>query len=136
MKRNFLLCASSWERPYSTSCFNHLPVHQRLAAEEIDFQVPAVSGIGDQEIQRFLANLKAHQRSASMILALFCKAVLTGKVAVMRDMQAECLDNRLALLEIHNEVFVNVSGKEFFLIDELLNVLKRLSDLFLAVFLF
>ena len=48
-----------------------------------------------------------------MILALFCKAVLTGKVAVMRDMQAECLDNRLALLEIHNEVFVNVSGKEF-----------------------
>ena len=54
----------------------------------------------------------------------------------MRDVQAECLDNRLALLEIHNKVFVNVSGKEFFLIDELLNVLKRLSDLFLAVFLF
>ena len=54
----------------------------------------------------------------------------------MRDMQAECLDNRLALLEIHIEVFVNVSSKEFFLIDELLNVLLRLSDLFLAVFLF
>ena len=53
----------------------------------------------------------------------------------MRDMQAECLDNRLALLEIHNEVFVNVSGKEF-LIYELLNVLNRLSDLLLAVFFF
>ena len=46
----------------------------------------------------------------------------------MRDMQAECLDNRLALLEIHNEVFVNVSGKEFFLIDELLNVVSSFRD--------
>ena len=54
----------------------------------------------------------------------------------MRDVQAECLDNRLALLEIHNEVFVNISSKKFFLIDELLNVLKLLSDLFLSVFLF
>ena len=45
---------------FSSVCnqiFDHLPVHQRLSAEEIHFQIASVSGIGDQEIQRFLSYL-------------------------------------------------------------------------------
>ena len=58
--------------------FDNLPVHQRLSAEEIDLQVVTVAGIGDQEIKRLPANLKTHQRTAAMVLSLFCETVLTG----------------------------------------------------------
>ena len=36
----------------------HLPVHQRFPAEEINFQVSPVSGIGNQKIKSFFPHLK------------------------------------------------------------------------------
>ena len=36
----------------------HLPVHQRFPAEEINFQVSPVSGIGNEKIKGFFSHLK------------------------------------------------------------------------------
>ena len=44
--------------PISHQVFHNLPVHQRLPAEEVDFEIPPVPGILDQEIQCFLPHLE------------------------------------------------------------------------------
>ena len=49
----YLLLLSS----VSYQIFYHLPVHQRLPAEEIYFQIATASGVFDQEIQCFLSDL-------------------------------------------------------------------------------
>ena len=56
----------------------NFPVHKRLTAKEIYFQVSAVSGIRYQEIQCFFADLKAHECTSAVILALFRKTVLAA----------------------------------------------------------
>ena len=76
---------------------DHLKIHQRFAAEEIDLQIPARTGIGDQKIQRLLADLKAHDRTLAVIFALACKAVGAVQIAGVRNMQAERLDNARGL---------------------------------------
>ena len=65
-----------------------LPVHKRLAAEEIHLKVLPVAGIFHQKIQRLLSDLKAHQSAAAVILALLRKAVAAGQVAVVSDVKA------------------------------------------------
>ena len=54
---------------------DHLEVQQRLAAKEIDLQIAPRAGVFDQEVQRALADIKAHHRTLAVILALACKAV-------------------------------------------------------------
>ena len=54
---------------------HHLPVHQGLAAEEIHLQIPSVTGVGHQEVQGLLADLKGHEGPLPLVFALACKAV-------------------------------------------------------------
>ena len=68
--------------------FHHLPVHQRLTAKEIHFQIAAASGIGNQKIQCLLTYFKGHQSSSSMIFALFCKTIFACKVTIMGNVKA------------------------------------------------
>ena len=93
--------------------FDNLPVHQRLTTKEIHFQIAAASGVCDQEIQCFLSNLITHQLSVPMIFAFFCKAVATGKVAVMCNVQAQSFDYSRTFLEVHNIIFVFIFCKQF-----------------------
>ena len=65
--------------------FYYLPVHQRLPAKEIHFQISSASGICDQEIQCF-CRLRSSSGATAMILTFFCKAVTTGEVTVVRAM--------------------------------------------------
>ena len=113
--------------------FYNVPVHKRLAAEEINLKVDAVSGVCDQEIQCLLSDLKAHEGAASMVLAFLCEAVLAGKVAVMGNMKAECLHDRLTFLEIDHIVFVNIRSKQFLRVDELLNIGEGILNIFCRV---
>ena len=55
--------------------FYHVPVHKRLAAEEIHLQVPAASGVGDQEVQGLTAHLEGHQRPLPLEAPLAGEAV-------------------------------------------------------------
>ena len=92
--------------------FDNLPVHQRLSTEEIYFQITSASGVFDQKIQCFLSNLITHQFSVTMIFAFFCKAIATGKVAVMCNMKAKCLYNCRTFLKVHNVIFIFVFCKQ------------------------
>ena len=103
---------------------HHIPVHQRLSAEEIHLQVNPVSGVGHQEIQGLLSHLVGHKGSSSVVLALLGEAVLAGQVAVVGNVEAERLHHRFSLLKINYIVLVDVCRKELFHIDQLLNIGK------------
>ena len=90
----------------------HLPVHQRLPAEEIYFQITAVTRILDQKIQRLPAHFIGHQRTSPVIFPLFRKTVFTGQVAVMCDMKAERLYHRFPLLYLPNIRLIDVLRKK------------------------
>ena len=57
---------------------DHLPVHQRLAAEEIYLQIPAGAGVGNEEIDGLFAHLQGHESPVALVLALTGKAVVAG----------------------------------------------------------
>ena len=103
----YLLLLSS----VSYQIFYHLPVHQRLPAEEIYFQITAVARILDQEVQRFLTDFIAHKCSSSMIFPFFCKTVFASKVTVVCNMQAQCLYNCLSLLYFFDHAFICIFYK-------------------------
>ena len=65
-------------------------VHQRFAAEEVDFAVLAFAfGALDEQIDGVFSYVEAHEFPlVRIIIALRGKAVLTAQVAVVRDVQA------------------------------------------------
>ena len=91
--------------------FYNIPVHQRFTAEEIYLEVSSAAGVCDQEIKRFFADFQGHQCTSSVILALFCEAVTTGKVTVVCNVEAECFYDGRTVGKLINCVFVNVFCK-------------------------
>ena len=73
--------------------FHRVEVHQRFPAEEIDLQVPARSGVLDQEVQRPFPHFRAHHRAFAVVLSLAGKTVRAVEVAGMRHMQTERFDH-------------------------------------------
>ena len=70
-----------------------------------------------------------------MVLSFLCEAVLTGKVAVMGNMKAECLHDRLTFLEIDHIIFVNIRSEQLLRVDELLNIGERVLNIFCVLLL-
>ena len=93
--------------------FDHVEVHQRLAAEEIDLEVAAGAGVLDEEVHSPLAHLEAHQGAVALIAALRGEAVGAVEVAGVGDVEAERLDHRLAVLEVERHVLVDVGSPKF-----------------------
>ena len=92
---------------------HHVPVHQRLTAEEVHLQIGAAAGVIHQKVQSLLANLKAHQRTVSMVFSLAGEAVGAVQVAGVRHMQAQRLHHIAgALLERAGHVREGVGGIE------------------------
>ena len=90
--------------------FDHVEVHQRLTAEEIDLEVAAGAGVLDEEVHSPLAHLEAHQGAVALIAALRGEAVGAVEVAGVGDVEAERLDHRLAVLEVESHVLVDVGS--------------------------
>ena len=65
----------------------HLPVHKRLSAKKVYFQVLSGTGIGNKEIQSFLSYFIRHQCSSSMIFPFFGKTIPTCQITVMCNMK-------------------------------------------------
>ena len=64
-------------------------VHQRFAAEEVQFQIDALAGVRHQPVNRRLADLVGQQLAlAHAEVARRREAVLAAQVAVMRRVQA------------------------------------------------
>ena len=110
----------------------HLPVHQRLASEEVHLQIPAASRIRNQEVQRLLSYLVGHQCSASVVFALLRKAVAAGQITVMGNMQAQSLHYGRTLLEINDLVLVCIFCKEDALFFKLLHIFQYFADIALG----
>ena len=96
----------------SNQIFHYLPVHQRFPAEEIHFQIPPLPGIGDQEIQRLLSHFIGHKSPASVVFAFLSEAVSAGKITVMRNVQAQCLDYCFSLLYLINKILIHILCKQ------------------------
>ena len=104
----------------------NLPVHKRLAAKEIHFQILSGAGISDQEIQRFFSYLKRHQRTSSVILSFFCKTISTCQITVMSNMKAKSLYNGLAVFgKFINNILINIFCKKHSLFLKLLTFSYR-----------
>ena len=110
--------------------FYYIEVHQWLAAKEIYFQVAAVSGIGYEKIQCFFADFQAHEGTVSLVLTLSGKAVTARQVAVVGNMQAQCLHYRLAFLEVDNSFFVHIYGKQGAIFFQFIQILKYIFHIF------
>ena len=124
----FLLGTAVFHQP-----LHYVPVHERLSAKEVHLQMLPVAGIGNEEIQGLLSHLIAHEGAAAMVLAFLCKAVTAGQVAVMGNVQAQCLDHGFPLLKVYHKIPVNILGQELLRINQLLDFLQSLPYILSAV---
>ena len=115
--------------------FADLEVHERLAAKEVDLEVVPRARILDEEIKRPLSHVKTHESRLAVELSLCCKAVGTVQVAGVRNMQAERLHDRAALLEIKCLRFEDVLREEFSRFREFVNLIQDLGGIALTVVL-
>ena len=90
----------------------------------------AVAGIGYQEIQCLFTYFKAHESTASVILTLFCEAILAAQVTIMGNVQAECLHNGLSRFKICHISLVNILRVQLLCVDQLLNLVQGLFCIF------
>ena len=68
--------------------------------------------MGNQEIQRLLAHLKAHDGPLAVVFALAGKAVFAVQVAGVGHVQAQRLHHRAALFQVECLVGVYILGKQ------------------------
>ena len=69
-----------------------------------------------------------------MVLAFFCEAVTTGKIAVVCDMEAECFYDGRTVGKLIDCVFVDIFGKEHAVVCKFLNFFSGFGDVLLGVF--
>ena len=97
--------------PVGDQFLHDFPVHRRLSAEEIHFQISSVSGIPDQEIKRGFPGFRRHQSPAAVVFTLFRKTVPAGQIAVVCDMQAHGLHDTRSGGKYFNSRFIGFLGK-------------------------
>ena len=69
---------------------NDLEIHERFAAEKVNFEVPSGARILDQKIEGAFADFEAHHRALAVVLTLRREAVGAVQVTGVRDVQAQC----------------------------------------------
>ena len=111
------------------SLLDDVKVHQRFSAEEVDLQISSRARVLDQEVDRLLGDLKAHQRPVAVVFALARKAVFAVEVAGVRDVQAQRLDDGIARLEVKGKIRVIVGGEQPALLFQLLDIVDAVADL-------
>ena len=113
--------------------FDDIPVHEGLAAEEVDFEVPPCPGMGHEEVHRLFGHFKAHERPVAVVLALAREAVFAVEVAGVGDVEAQGLDDvTAAFFELAGEGFIGVRGVELLVIFEVAYIADALEDLVLV----
>ena len=115
-KTEFLIVGFFLTASISYQVFDYLPVHGWLTAKEIHLEISSGTGVGNQKIQSFFAHFKGHQRSAAMVFAFFRKAIATGQITVMGNMQTQGLDHCGSVCKMLNGFFINILGKQHALV--------------------
>ena len=101
--------------------FHHIHGHQRLAAEEIDFDVAARSGALDDEVDGGFGGVRIHQKAAGAEIAGGSKAVFAAEIAVVGYVQAQRLDGRVPD-DRHGGIDIVRVGEQFAAGNELLQL--------------
>jgi hypothetical protein len=68
-----------------------------------------------------------------MIFALFRKAILAGKVAIMGNVEAKCLHHVGSLLKVENITFIYVLGKELSVLFQFQDLIHCFPDLLFGI---
>ena len=113
---------------------HHLPVHKRLPAEEIHFQILPAAGAGNQKIKRLSPHLITHQGAASMVFSFLRKAVPACQIAVVGNVQTERLYHRL--FRLHNIFyipFIDIFRIQPAGSSQLIQIRRSLPDLLLRI---
>ena len=106
-----------------------LKVQQRLTTEEIDLEIPTVSGILYQEVDRTLSGLDGHDTFLTMKLSLGCEAVAAVQITGMCHEETECLHHRGLLLEIAGGLLIDILRKELSLLRQLMDIREGIREL-------
>ena len=120
--------------PVCNQLFHNFPVHKRLTAEKVNFQIFPKSRIIHKEIERLFPGLIGHQSAPAVILTFFCKTVPAGKVAVVCYMKAQRFHNSRTFHEFFNGRSIRFRGEERALVPEFFHFLKNFLDLGLRIF--
>ena len=89
----------------SNELLDDVPVHEGLAAEEVNLKVSSRARIFDQKIESLFTDFKAHQRAFALIFALAGKAVGAVQIAGVRNVETERLDDLAVIFIIVCEAF-------------------------------
>ena len=119
--------------PVCHKVLHNLPVHQRLASEEIHLKISPAAGTADQKIQRLLPRLKIHKRTPPVILAFLGKAVSACKVTVVGNMKAQSLHHRFPLLHSPDQRSICIRREELSICRKLYHILQRILKLFFCI---
>ena len=109
----------------------HMPVHERFAAEEIQFAVFPGTAVGNQEIHAPPCHIKRHEHAPLAVTSLACEAVLAAEIAVMGNIQAQGLDNG-PVLNGHFIIGIHGSKKDF-LANQFIQVIHHFIQFFLII---
>ena len=112
--------------------FDHIEIHQRLTAEEVDFEVAAGAAVLNEEIHGALAHLKAHEGTLALITALGSKAVGAVQVTGVGHMQAESFDHGVAVLEVKCHILVDIRAPQLARLFQGGDIIDALAQVFLG----
>ena len=112
--------------------FDHIKVHQRLAAKEVHFQIAAGAAVLDEEVHGALAHLKAHQGAVAVIASLRSKAVRAAQVAAMGNVQAQCLYHSVAVLEVKGHVLIDIRAPQLAVFLQAGHIVDALAQILLG----
>ena len=68
-----------------------------------------------------------------MILTLFRKAVFAGKITIMRNVQAKCLNNCLSFFYFSDIALINILCKQLTCRCQLCHCLQKISQIFFCI---
>ena len=108
---------------------HHAEVHERLAPEEVHFEVVPAPGIFNEEIYGAFADVKRHESAFAVIFALACETIVAVEVAGVRDMQTQRLDHGIALCKHAHIGTELILGKQRARAYELADVGKALRGI-------
>ena len=110
-----------------------IPIHERLAAEEVHLEIPPCSRIFNEKIERAPTDVKAHQRAVAVKFALTCEAVGAVQIAGVGDVKAERFYDIPAFrLEHVRHRLERVLGEQLSLILQSADIRKTFGDITVA----
>ena len=128
-KSEILACRLFNRACISHKSLNYVKVHKRLAAKEVNLKVSSALGICNEEVERLLTNLIAHNSSVAVIFTLGREAVGAVEVTNVRNVETKRLYNSCtSLLKLACHTLEAIGCEKLALCLKLFKLCKALVD--------